>query len=178
METIRHEAYEITQLMDWFKASASALIILRRSSKGSSVCNITPPLAGDSQVSKEFLAILYHFGGGGCKGVVVGIVNSARKVLLVVEGEVFNPQIVWEEVCRDGGRAVSVHVVFFVSGVSVFGGYPSSCTTNVEGEGVRPPILEDARGWMSCCILIPAGSPGSVSPCARGRCCLVVGGLK
>jgi len=84
METMRHEAYEITQWVDKIKASVFALITLRRSSKGSSVRNITPPLAGDSQVSKEFLAILYHFGGGGCKGVVVGIVNSSRKVLLVV----------------------------------------------------------------------------------------------
>jgi hypothetical protein len=84
METMRHEAYEITQLMDWFKALVFALITLRQSSKGSSVHNITPPLAGDSQVSKEFLTILYHFGGGGCKGVVIGIVKSSWKVLFIV----------------------------------------------------------------------------------------------
>jgi hypothetical protein len=36
---MRHKAYEITQLMDWFKASVFALITLRWSSKGSSVRN-------------------------------------------------------------------------------------------------------------------------------------------
>jgi hypothetical protein len=39
METIRHEAYKITQWMDWIKASVFALITLRWSSKRSSVCN-------------------------------------------------------------------------------------------------------------------------------------------
>ena len=37
---MRHEVYEITQWMDWIKASVFALITLRRSSKGSSVHNI------------------------------------------------------------------------------------------------------------------------------------------
>ena len=36
---MRHEAYEITQLMDRFKASVFALITLRQGSKGSSVRN-------------------------------------------------------------------------------------------------------------------------------------------
>jgi hypothetical protein len=178
METMRHEAYKITQCIDWIKALVFALINLRQSSKGSSAYNITPPLAGDSQVSKEFLAILYHFGGGGCKGVIVWIVNSAQKVLLIVKGEVFNPKIVWEEVCHDASHAVSIHVVFFIGRVSVFGGYPGSCTTNVEGEGVSPPVLEDARGWMVCCILIPPSTPGSVPPCTRRWRRLVMGRLK
>jgi hypothetical protein len=178
METMRHEAYEITQCMDWVKASVFALIPLRRSSNRSLVRNITPPLAGDSQVSKEFLAILYHFGSGGCKGVVVGIVNSTWKVLLVIEGEVFNPKIVWEEVCHDASRAVSIRLVFFVGGVSVFRGYPGSYAANVEGEGVISPILEDARGWMVCCILVPPCTPGSIPPCARRQHRLVSGGLK
>jgi hypothetical protein len=174
METMRHEVYEITQLMDWIKASVFALIILRQSSKGSSVHNITPPLARDSQVSKEFLAILYHFGSGGCKGVVVRIVNSAWKVLFVVQGEVFNPKVIWEKVCCNGGCAVFIPMVFFVGRVSVFGGYLGSCTANVEGEGVRSPILKDARGWMARCVLIPPGTSRSISPCARGWCHLVM----
>jgi hypothetical protein len=37
---MRHKAYEITQLMDRFKASVFALITLRRSSKGSLACNM------------------------------------------------------------------------------------------------------------------------------------------
>jgi hypothetical protein len=164
--------------MDWIKASVFALIHLRQSSKGSSARNITPPLAGDSQVSKEFLAILYHFGGGGCKGVVIWIVNSTQKVLLVIKGEVFNPKIVWEEVHCDASRAVSVHVVFFIGGVSVFGGYPGSCTANVKGKGVSLPILEDARGWMACCILVPPGTPGSIPPYTKRQHRLVAEGLK
>jgi hypothetical protein len=43
METMRHEAYEITQLLDRIKASVFALITLRWSSKGSSVRNTPPP---------------------------------------------------------------------------------------------------------------------------------------
>jgi hypothetical protein len=36
---MRHEVYEITQCIDWIKASVFALIQLRRSSKGSSAHN-------------------------------------------------------------------------------------------------------------------------------------------
>jgi hypothetical protein len=36
---MRHEVYEITQLLDWIKALVFALIILRQSFKGSSVYN-------------------------------------------------------------------------------------------------------------------------------------------
>jgi hypothetical protein len=37
VRVVSHEAYEITQCMDWIKASVFALIHLRWSSKGSSV---------------------------------------------------------------------------------------------------------------------------------------------
>jgi hypothetical protein len=110
--------------------------------------------------------------------VVIRIVNSARKVLFVVEGEVFNPEIVWEEVCRDASCAVSVQMVFFVGGVSVFGGYPGSCTANVEGEGVISPVFKDARGRMAHCVLVPPCAPGSIPPCAKRWRRLVLGGLK
>jgi hypothetical protein len=144
-----------------------ALRRLRWSSKGSLVYNITPPSARDFQVIKEFLIILYHFGSGGCKGVIIKIVNSTQKVLFVVEGEVFNPKVMWEEVCHSGGCAVSLHMVFFVGRISIFKGYPGFSTANVEGEGVSSPIFEDARGWMLHYVLVPFSTPRGIPSHAR-----------
>jgi hypothetical protein len=59
METMRHEVYKITQLMDWFKASASALIVLRQSSKGSLVHNMgAPDTQGNMQYAPYTLYLL------------------------------------------------------------------------------------------------------------------------
>jgi hypothetical protein len=58
MEMMRHEAYKITQWMDWIKASVFALITLRQSSKGSLVRN---------RAAKELKGV-DGSSGLGCKG--------------------------------------------------------------------------------------------------------------
>ena len=55
---MRHEAYKITQLMDWFKALVFALITLRQSSKGSSVCNSSVlPVSGPLSCGHSHLEV-------------------------------------------------------------------------------------------------------------------------